>query len=250
MKKLLFVALFSCSLLFVGCNKEAENKLQSKVDSLQSELETSQQLAKTLSEVGVLMDSIDANRQVLRMNMIEGTTFDNYTNRMEDLNKYVKDSEKKVKDLESQLKKSKANTNYFATLVKNLKAEIEKKNLEIAMLSDMVTKYQTENENLIKVNEMQEAEIVSKEEDLAAKQQELALIEARIQELMLQSKVSDAEQWYARGIAVEQAAAKIKLAPRKKKETLREALEYYKKSFSLGHQPAKAKIDALEKELK
>jgi hypothetical protein len=76
------------------------------------------------------------------------------------------------------------------------------------------------------------------------------LIEARIQELMIQSKVSEAEQWYARGIAVEQAAAKIKLAPRKRKETLKEALEYYKKSLSLGHEPAKAKIDALEKELK
>jgi chromosome segregation ATPase len=250
MKKSSFILLSVLALALMNCSKEAETKLQTKVDSLQNELETSQKMAQTLIDVGVLMDSIDANRQVLRMNMMEGTTFDNYTNRMEDLNKYVKSTEKKISDLEKELKKSKSNTNYFATLVKNLKAEIEKKNLEIAMLNDMVEKYQADNENLIKVNEMQEAEIVSKEEDLAAKQQELALIEARIQELMLASKVSDAEQWYARGVAVEQAAAKIKLAPRKRKETLREALDYYKKSLSLGHEPAKAKIDALEKELK
>jgi chromosome segregation ATPase len=196
------------------------------------------------------MDSIDANRQVLRMNMMEGTTFDNYTNRMEDLNKYVKDTEKKISDLEKTLKKSKASTNYFATLVNNLKAEVEKKNQEIALLQDMVSKYQTENENLVKVNEMQEAEIVNQEEQLATKQQELALIEARIQELMIQSKVSDAEQWFSRGMAVEEAANRIKLAPKKKKETLKEALEYYKKSYSLGHQPAKPKIDQLEKTLK
>jgi len=250
MKNLSFIAFLLVALTLTNCNKEAENKLQSQVDSLRNELETSQALAKTLTEVGVLMDSIDANRQVLRMNMMEGTTFDNYTNRMEDLNKYVKDTEKKISDLEKELKKSKANTNYFATLVKNLKAEIEKKNLEIALLNDMVEKYQADNENLVKVNEMQEAELISQEEALAAKQQELALIEARIQELMLASKVSDAEQWYARGIAVEQAAAKIKLAPRKRKETLKEALDYYKKSLSLGHEPAKAKINALEKELK
>jgi chromosome segregation ATPase len=250
MKRSSFILLSVLALALMNCSKEAETKLQTKVDSLQNELETSQKMAQTLIDVGVLMDSIDANRQVLRMNMMEGTTFDNYTNRMEDLNKYVKSTEKKISDLEKELKKSKSNTNYFATLVKNLKAEIEKKNLEIAMLNDMVEKYQADNENLIKVNEMQEAEIVSKEEDLAAKQQELALIEARIQELMLASKVSDAEQWYARGVAVEQAAAKIKLAPRKRKETLREALDYYKKSLSLGHEPAKAKIDALEKELK
>jgi chromosome segregation ATPase len=162
----------------------------------------------------------------------------------------VKDTEKKIGDLEKELKKSKSNTNYFATLVKNLKAEIEKKNLEIALLSDMVEKYQADNENLVKVNEMQEAELISQEEALSAKQQELALIEARIQELMIQSKVSEAEQWFARGVAVEQAASKIKLAPRKRKDTLKEALDYYKKSLSLGHEPAKAKIDFLEKELK
>jgi chromosome segregation ATPase len=183
------------------------------------------------------------------MNMMEGTTFDNYTNRMEDLNKYVKDTEKKISDLEKSLKKSKANTNYFSTIVNNLKADIEKKNQEISMLQDMVSKYQNENENLVKITEMQEAEIVNQEEQLAAKQQELALIEARIQELMIQSKVSEAEQYYARGAAVEEAANRIKLAPRKRKETLREALEFYKKSFSLGHQPAKAKIDVLEKQL-
>jgi chromosome segregation ATPase len=244
-----FLAVLVIAFTVLGCGKEAKDKLQSQVDSLRSELETSQQLAKTLGEVGVLMDSIDANRQVLRMNMMEGTTFDNYTNRMEDLNKYVKDTEKKISDLEKSLKKSKANTNYFSTIVNNLKADIEKKNQEISMLQDMVSKYQNENENLVKITEMQEAEIVNQEEQLAAKQQELALIEARIQELMIQSKVSEAEQYYARGAAVEEAANRIKLAPRKRKETLREALEFYKKSFSLGHQPAKAKIDVLEKQL-
>jgi chromosome segregation ATPase len=249
MKHLSLLSVVLLAVTLMNCGKEAENKLQTQVDSLKNELETSQRLAQTLTEVGVLMDSIDANRQVLRMNMMEGTTFDNYTNRMEDLNKYVKDTEKKIGDLEKELKKSKSNTNYFATLVKNLKAEIEKKNLEIALLSDMVEKYQADNENLVKVNEMQEAELISQEEALAAKQQELALIEARIQELMIQSKVSEAEQWYARGVAVEQAAAKIKLAPRKRKETLKEALDYYKKSLSMGHEPAKAKIDALQKEL-
>jgi chromosome segregation ATPase len=249
MKKFIILSI-GLSILFVGCDKEEKNKLILQVDSLKNELETSQELAKTLIEVGTLMDSIDANRQVLRMNMMEGTTFDNYTNRMEDLNKYVKDTEKKINDLEKELKKSKASTNYYAVLVKNLKVEIEKKNQEIKILEDMVNKYQTENENLIKVNEMQEAEIVDQESALAAKQQELALIEARIQELMIQSKVSDAEQFYARGVAVDEAANRIRLAPRKKKETLNEALEFYKKSFSLGHQPAKERIDNLEKLLK
>ena len=48
--------------LLSSCKKE-EQKLQSQVDSLKNELEVSQQLARTLTDVGVLMDSIDANRQ-------------------------------------------------------------------------------------------------------------------------------------------------------------------------------------------
>jgi hypothetical protein len=52
---------------------------------------------------------------------------------------------------------------------------------------------------------------------------------------------------YAQGQALEIAAARTKLAPRKKKETQREALELYKQSYSLGKQEAKFKIDELEK---
>jgi chromosome segregation ATPase len=242
--------LISCvGIVFMGCGGAENEKLRSQVDSLKVELETSHQMATTLQEVGVLMDSIDANRQLLRVNMVEGTTYDDYKSRMKDINNYVRDTQKKIEDLERALKKSKGGANAFAATIKKLKADLEGKNKEIADLQSQVDKYRNENQNLIQTVSLQEAELLDQDQKIQEKQQELALIEARIQELMIQSKVSESDSYFARAAAVEEAANRTKLAPRKKKETLKEALELYKKALSLGNTEAQAKIDELQKKV-
>ncbi len=245
-KKFLFVASIGAIMMSCGGNSE---KLQSQVDSLKNELQTSQQFATTLQEVGVLMDSIDANRQLLRVNMVEGTTYDDYKSRMKDINNYVKDTQNKISDLEKTLKKSKSNNNALTGTIKKLKADLEARNKEIAALNEQVDQLKNENQNLITTVGLQEAELTDKEAQIAAKQQELALIEARIQEMMVQSKMSEADSYFARGQAVEEAANRTKLAPRKKKDTYKEAIELYKKALSLGKEEAQAKITALEKKI-
>lgn len=247
-KFLLVVIAGALGATLAGCGGESE-KLRSQVDSLKVELQTSQQFAQTLQEVSVLMDSIDANRQLLRVNMVEGTTYDNYTSRMKDINNYVKDTQNKIEDLEKSLKKSKGNSNALSATIKKLKADLEERNKEIATLNQNVETLRNENQNLITTVGLQEAELSDKEAQIQAKQQELALIEARIQELMISSKVSEADSWFARGQAVEEAANRTKLAPKKKKETLKEALELYKKALSMGKQEAQAKITELEKKI-
>jgi len=247
MKKLLFI--LPVAALLTTCGKKENAQLQSKVDSLKSELEASQRLSNTLQEVGVLMDSIDANRQLLRVNMVEGTTYDNYTARMKDLNNYVKDTEDKIADLEKALKKSKGNSNAFASTIKKLKTDLETKTQEITSLQEQVEKYRNENQNLVQTVGLQEAELSDQEEQIAAKRSELALLEARIQEIMLQSKMSEADAYFARAVATEEAANRTKLAPKKKKETYKEALEMYKKAQSLGNKDAAGKIAALEKKI-
>jgi chromosome segregation ATPase len=237
------------ALLLSACGGGENAKLQTQIDSLRTELETSQQFASTLQEVGVLMDSIDANRQLLRVNMVEGTTYDNYTDRMKDLNNYVKDTESKISQLEKALKKSKNTANGYAATIKKLKADLENKSKEIAELQSLVDKYRNENENLIQTIGLQDAEIADKEDQIAAKRQELALLEARIQEMMIQSKMTEADAYFARAAAVEEAANRTKLAPKKKKETFKEAIELYKKAQSLGHNGAAAKIAELEKKI-
>ncbi|MEQ8303706.1 MAG: hypothetical protein RIB47_09970 [Cyclobacteriaceae bacterium] len=235
--------------LFVSCGGAEKERLQAELDSLRTELEVSNQLANTLQDVGVLMDSIDANRQLLKINMVEGTTYDDYTSRMKDINEYVKDSQKKISDLENALKKSKKSSNAFAAAIKKLKADLETKNSEILALQEQVDKYRNENQNLVQTVSLQEAELSDKEMKILAKEQELALIEARIQEMMIQGKMSEADSYFARGEAIEEAANRTKLAPRKKKETYLEALEMYKKAQSLGNNKAQAKIAELEEKV-
>lgn len=237
------------SILLGACNSNDKAELQSKVDSLKIELETSQRMAKTLQDVGVLMDSIDANRQLLRINMVEGTTYDNYTSRMNDLNNYVRETEKRISSLEKDLKKSRSNAATFSSAIKKLKADLEKKSNEITALQEQVERYRNENQNLVQTISLQEAELNEKAELIQSKEQELALIEARIQELMINAKVTEADAYYARGEAVEEAANRTKLAPKKKKETYKEAIELYKKALSLGKEEAKKKIAELEKKI-
>jgi chromosome segregation ATPase len=235
--------------LLLSCDTKEKEQMQSRIDSLQTELETSQKMTQTLSEVGVLMDSIDASRQLLRVNMVEGTTYADYKERMKDINNYVRDSQKKIDDLEKSLSKSKANSSTFSKTIKQLKADLEKKTNDIAALQEQVDKYRNENENLITTVGMQEKELVDKQSEIEQKSQELALIEARIQELMIQSKMTEADAYYARAQAVEEAANRTRLAPKKKKETLKEAVELYKKALSMGKTEAQAKIDELEKKI-
>lgn len=246
-KNLVFA--LSISALLLGCDTKEKETLRTQVDSLKVELETSQRMANTLTEVGVLMDSIDANRQLLRVNMVEGTTYDDYTTRMKDINGYVKDTQTKIDDLEKSLTASKSKNSGNAKLLKKLKNDLETKTQEIAALQEQVEKYRSENQNLITTVSMQEAELTDKQTQIEGKTQELALIEARVQELMIQSKVSEADAYYARAQAVEEAANRTKLAPKKKKETLKEAVELYKKSLSLGKTEAEANIAALEKKI-
>jgi chromosome segregation ATPase len=229
-----------------ACTGESK-KLQSQVDSLKNELQTSQQFSKTLEEVGVLMDSIDANRQLLRVNMVEGTTYDDYTSRMKGINNYVKDTQSKIEELEKSLKKSKGNANAYAATIKKLKADLEEKSKEISSLQNRVDTLTTQNKDLIKTRDLQDAEIADKESEIAAKTQELSLIEAKIEQLMVSSKMSEADSYFARAQAIEEAANRTKLAPKKKKNTLKEALELYKKAQSLGNDKAQAKIDELTK---
>lgn len=248
MYKKLILSLPVVALLFC-CESKEKDVLKSKVDSLTVELEASHRMAQALTEVGVLMDSIDASRQVLRVNMTEGTTYDDYKSRMRDINGYVKETQKKIDDLEKSISKTTSTSNAFSKTIKQLRADLEKKSSEIIALQEQVEKFRNENQNLVSTVGMQEAELVDKQAEIEAKSQELAYIEARVQELMIQSKMSEADAYYARGQAVEEAANRTKLAPKKKKETLREAVELYKKALSLGKGEAQARIDDLTKRI-
>jgi chromosome segregation ATPase len=246
-KLVILITVFA--VVFSACDSKEKAQMQSELDSLRRETVINQQLAEVLMEVGDMMDSIDASRNMLRMSMIEGTSYDDFRTRMNELNQYVKTSESRLTELEQALRKSQSTSGTYANTIKKLRADLESRNKEIAELRDRVEQFRNTNQNLVNLVALQESELEDKEGEIMAKNQELAFIEARIQELMLQFKMSEADAYFARAQAVEEAANRTKLAPRKKKETLEEALELYRKSYSLGNNEAKSKIDELSAKL-
>lgn len=247
LRKLLPV--LSLAVVLFACDNQEKAKLKSEVDSLRNELQTSQRTAQTLQEVGTLMDSIDANRQLLRVNMVEGTTYEDYTARMKDLNNYVRETEDKIADLESQLKKSKGTISSFSSIIKKLKAELVTKSQEIIVLQEEAERVRNENQNLSETIRLQEEELTSKEDEIRSKDDELAASEGKIQEMILKQKMTEADAYFKQAQAVEETANRTKLAPKKKKASLKQAIDLYKKALSLGKEEAKAKIDELEKRL-
>ena len=81
---------------------------------------------------------------------------------------------------------------------------------------------------------------------LDAKAEEVKAFEVQIQELTDKLEISEANANFAKGQALEKAARKTKLAPKKKRKTYQDALAFYRKAHAAGHPDAAARIKELE----
>jgi hypothetical protein len=231
--------------VLVSCGTQEKERLQSKIDSLNTELQASQAEASQLKEVNVLIDSIDASRRVLRANVVEGTSYSNYSERLNDINQYIKESQAKIAELE---KKSK-NAAGLSASVKRLKSDLELRQQEIAALQLEVSKMRSENETMVRAISQKDSTLLAKDEVIKVRETDISSLETLMKDTNEQNKINTANLYYDQAKALEKVADRTNFAPRKKKEALREALELYKISLSLGKQEAQKKIEALEKEL-
>ena len=249
MIKKLFLTLSVVGLL-LSCGLKDENaKLKSKIDSLNVEVKTGQEVAATLQEVGLLLDSIDVNRNLLRSNIIEGTSYTNYSDRLKSINSYVRSTSSRIEELEASLSKAKSGSSQYASMVKKLKSDLEARKVEMVALEESITKLKAENETLVLTVNQKETVISEKDNFIQVKEQELANMETEFKSFSEQSKQTEGDLYFAQAAALEEAADRTKLAPKKKKSTQQEALELYRKAFQLGKQEAQTKIDELEKKL-
>ncbi|MEX1238323.1 MAG: hypothetical protein WEB30_01350 [Cyclobacteriaceae bacterium] len=248
--KLATPSLFILIVFFAGCNSEELARLQSENDSLRNELTSRHNVLTSLKDVRGLLDSIDANRNSLRSNLSEGTSYEEFSTRLKDINEFVKMSEEKIGMIQAALKNSKHEAAAYLMLVDALKSEVQIRVDEIVKLEEEVTKFKGENHGLLQEIKVKEDEVKNINIKISEKQQELFLLEARIEAMVNSFKVTEADAYYARARAVEEAAKRTKLAPHKKRETYKEALELYKRSLSLGKQEAKVDIANLEQKLK
>ncbi|MEX2233600.1 MAG: hypothetical protein WD824_15660 [Cyclobacteriaceae bacterium] len=233
-----------------GCNSKELTKLQLENDSLRNELDSRHSVLASLKDVRGLLDSIDASRNSLRSNLSEGTSYEEFSTRLKGINEFVKMSEEKITLIQNALKNSKHEASAYLMLVDALKSEVQIRVDEIVKLEEEVGKYRVENHGLLQAIKMKEDEVKEINIKISEKQQELLLLEARIEAMVNNFKVTEADAYFARARAVEEAAKRTKLAPQKKRETYKEALELYKRSLSLGKQEAKANIANLEAKIK
>lgn len=238
------------ALSFLTSCKNSENeKLRSEVDSLRTQLKVAEQAVYAIKEISGLLDSIDVERSIIRIEMTEGMSYNTFTTRMEGVLGYVKKSEQKINDLQQKLKEVYNEKSAYSMMIEALKSELEIATDEITALQEQVKNVEEKNTKLVSLVHVQQSQLAENQVKIESTKQELALFENKIHKLMLEAKVSEADAYYARAEAVYEAAQRTKLAPRKKKETIREALELYKKSLSLGKTEAQARITELEKKM-
>ncbi len=235
--------MFSCGL------KDENEKLKLENEELSAELKRAQTGVTTLEQVGALMDSIDAARDVIHLELEAGTSYEDYLAKMEDISRYVNETEEKLKSLESQFSQSNEKNKAYISTITRMKNDLAAKTQELQHLRETIESYKSENDELLTLVELQELDINDKEIEIERKREELNLLENRMQELMAQSQISEADALYARAAAVEEAADRTKLAPKKKKETYQEAIDLYKRSMALGNTEAEAKIQELEEKI-
>lgn len=235
-------------LLSVGCtSKDQLSKLQDENDSLRNALSTSQEMLFTFKEVGSLIDSIDQSRNALRVNIVEGTPYFSYTERLKEINSYIQSSEKKISNLESTLKEYSSQSEAYEMLVAALKDELTIAIEDMRRMEDRVSKAVKDNKDVNQIVKLQRTNLEDFQLQLDAKYEEVKLFEVRIQELTTKLQITEADAMFAQAQALELAAKRTRLAPRKKKETYNQALELYKKALQAGHPDAQAKINDLKK---
>ena len=229
-----------------SCENKEKIALQHKVDSLSVELTASREVEKEMNEIGVLIDSIDASRKAVQLYMLEGSNYADYVARLNDINMYVKKTEEKLASLEkSSMNASKTS----ASTIRRLKADLEKRSIEIVELQLQVAKLRDENLAVwVKVN--QKDSILSiRDQVIQIKESDIASIEKMINEAQAENKITVANLYFDQAKALEDAADRTQFAPKKRKETRLEALELYRLSLSMGNIKAQSRIDALEKKL-
>ena len=234
--------------IIAGCvPKEEADKLQAENDSLRNELITSQNMLYTFKDVSSLIDSIDISRNELRVNIVEGTPYNDYTERLREINNYIKRSEEKISALEKKLKTSRHESGAYEMMVAALKDELSIARDEITALETRVTQIMKDNTDLNKTVKFQQASLEDAQLQLDAKFEEVKAFEVQIKELTDKLEISEANANFAQGQALETAARKTKLAPKKKRNTYKLALEFYHKAHAAGHPQAAARIKELEK---
>jgi len=241
-----YILVFSVAAALCSCGKKERIHFQLKIDSLTNALNESKKTEVAMSEVGVMLDSIDASRHALHTKIVEGISYADYISRLKDINTNIKNSQIKLAALEHSLKNSK---NVSTAAIHRLKEDLDLRSKEIIALQLDVANLREKNNGLVATISKKDSIISSRDEVIKLRNENVAALEDAAVDTNDKNRIKVAGLYFAEAEALETAANRTHFAPRKKKDTRREALELYRLSFSLGNLDAEARIQELVKKL-
>ena len=244
MKKILTICVVTI-FCFVQCNTGTAkyDRLVQKYDSLEQLEINSQKIIHSLEEVVIMIDSVDIVYEGMAFDLEVGTDYKSYSDKMELVNLYIRKANERIESLEN------ANASNVSLLAR-LKKELELKSIKINELELAVEDLKSENFDLYDMIAVQSQTLHNKSVELELKSQEVKLIEAQVVELMKQADLNEANAYFARASALEEAANRTKLAPKKKREALKKAMLLFEEALRLGNQQAKTKVERLREKVR
>lgn len=247
---ILFLSLLVCFL--TGCGIQSENEqLKQKVSELENELNdknvVSVKLSNQLNKVDLLIDSISKSEAYMAFNLEMGTSYQDHVDRLRSLSAFIEYTRQKMLKLENQMSEQNSEYNTMQLLISRMRKELEAKDLIIKKLRNQIANYEAENEELIRLVDLQKKEIIDIEQQLKLKIAALNKAEMSIEALKTEKDKIIADAFFEQAEATEQIANMTKFAPKKKKEAYNDALNLYKMALEAGRKDAAGKIKEIEK---
>src|SRR6187402_225178 len=102
---------------------------------------------------------------------------------MRNVNNYIKETQTKLDEMEASLKKSKASSSTYASMVKKLKADLEASSQQVAALQIEVERYRSENQMLASTVVEKDSLLSNNAEVIKVKESDIASLETKVKDI-------------------------------------------------------------------
>jgi hypothetical protein len=231
LNKALIIAV-SVTVLF-SCETKNYSQLKVENDSLRQEIEFRNDILIAMDEVNSIADSI-MNLHGLKNE--HSAQYQKYLQRIEYLHQSLLVSHDRIGKVNNELANSREEAEAYNLMVISLQDEVSLRDNELS-----------DQQKLISNNHRKySGNLTALEKVIAEKDRELTRLQNAMEEI---KRMNAAESYFIKGQRLEEKASRIIFAQRKKKESLREALELYHQSYLLGKLEALVNIRSLKKKL-
>lgn len=224
--------------LLAGCTqvRQENDTLTARIDSLHLVLAANDLTIAMIEEIGQYMDSVASDRHWIRFNLEADVQDTDPMEKLKNLEWYINKVEYTIEELEKARR-------MYALQVDCLRCELSEKDLHIRSLEADVADFQNENFELLNLVAVTEGEFARY---LIKMDEELEMAQLRIQALLKRMQQTEAEVYYVKAEGKEEVAEQLRLAPKKKKQALKDAQVLYSVSSKMGYEPATDRLERFE----